>query len=171
MRFAYTRPDGGVNIVNAAPKERLELVLGALTDDEYRAHVVERSIPADALDLHELPEDWAPPDVDRTFRDAWRKNGVAFSVDMAHARDIHRNKMRRARAPLLEGLDVEAMRALEQGKPTTDIVIRKQALRDVTADPAIEAAQTPEKLKAVWPAFLLATAAEPARKVRSPLRP
>ena len=35
-----------------------------------------------------------------------------------------------------------------------DIAKRKQALRDVTADPAIEAARTPDELRAVWPAEL-----------------
>ena len=31
---------------------------------------------------------------------------------------------------------------------------RKQQLRDVTADPAIDAATTPDELKAVWPEAL-----------------
>lgn len=37
------------------------------------------------------------------------------------------------------------------------IAAKKQALRDVTADPAIEAALTPEALKAAWPEALKAT--------------
>jgi len=154
MRFAYTRPDGGLSIINAVPKERVELVIGELTDDEYRAHIIDRSIPPDATDVHELPDDWQPPDIDRTFRNAWRKSGLSFSVEMAHAREIHRDKMRRARKPMLNALDVQFMRAMEQGQATKTIVDQKQALRDVTADPAIEAAQTPDDLRKVWPAAL-----------------
>ena len=149
LRFAYTRPDGGMSIVNAAPKDRLELVLGELTDEQYRAHVIERSIPVDAIDVHELPIDWQPPDVDRTFRNAWRKNGLTFTVDMAHARDIQREALRRVRKPMLEDLDIQYMQALEVGSDTTKVAQEKQRLRDITADPRIEAAQTPEDLKKI----------------------
>ena len=45
--------------------------------------------------------------------------------------------------------------AAEQDAATMEAVAaRKQALRDVTADPAIEAARTPEELKGVWPEVL-----------------
>jgi hypothetical protein len=154
LRFAYTRPDGSLSIVIAAPKVKLERVLGPLTDQNYRAHVVARSIPADATDVHELPDTWAPSDTDRTFRDAWRKSGLAFSVDMPTARNIWRDKMRAARAPLLADLDVQLMQALERGQPTASIAAKKQMLRDVPADPKIEAAKTPAELQAVWPAAL-----------------
>lgn len=156
MMFAYTRPDGGVSIVIAAPKERIELVLGPMTTDEYREHVVNRSIPADAVDVCELQEPWTPPDADRTFRDAWRHTKGKFRVDMAMARDIWRSKLRQARTPLLTALDTQYMRADErrdtEGKK--EIAAQKQALRDITDDPAIEAAKTPESLKAVWPSVL-----------------
>jgi hypothetical protein len=88
------------------------------------------------------------------FRDAWRDDGTVISVDMPAARDIWRDKMRRARAPLLADLDVQFIRALEQGQPTGPITAQKQALRDVTADPALEAAKTPDELRAVWPIAL-----------------
>lgn len=94
LRFSYTRPDGGVVIVAAAPKDKLELILGPLTDVEYRAHVLARSIPTDATDVAELPIDWSPPDTDRTFRDAWRQTAGTFSIDMKHAREILRERMR-----------------------------------------------------------------------------
>lgn len=74
--------------------------------------------------------------------------------DMAKAREIWRDKMRTAREPLLATLDVLYQRTLEAGFDTSDVVARKQALRDVTADPAIDAAQTLDELKAVWPAIL-----------------
>jgi hypothetical protein len=77
-----------------------------------------------------------------------------ITIDMEKARDIHRDKMRVARAPLLTTLDVAFQRALEQNANTATIVAQKQALRDVTSDPAIEAAQTVDQLKAVWPDIL-----------------
>lgn len=103
------------------------------------------------VDIKQVP-------ADRTFRDAWRltTDGAPITVDMPAARELHRAKLRRIRVPLLEALDVEYMRADERGNPIekADITARKQALRDVTADPAIEAATTPEELKAVRPAAL-----------------
>lgn len=94
--------------------------------------------------------------VDRTFRDAWTHDGKAFGHDMPKCRDIHRGRMRVARTPLLVALDVEHMRADERGDTAAkkSIAARKQALRDVTDDPAIDAAATPEALKAVWPECL-----------------
>ena len=46
------------------------------------------------------------------------------------------------RAPMLAALDVAYMRALEAGEPTVAIAKQKQALRDATRDPAIDAAQS-----------------------------
>lgn len=70
MKVAYSRPDGGVSIVIAAPRETLERALGAMTQEAYEAHVLERSIPKDAVEIARLPEDWVAPD--RSKRDAWR---------------------------------------------------------------------------------------------------
>ena len=86
---------------------------------------------------------------DRTFRDAWQFSGAAVEIDMAAARDIHRDNLRAERKPLLEALDVAYMRALEDDTGTVDITAEKQALRDVTEDPRIDAAATPDELKAL----------------------
>jgi hypothetical protein len=77
-----------------------------------------------------------------------------ITIDMEKARDIHREKMRLVRAPLLTSLDISFQRALEQNGNTVVIVAKKQALRDVTSDPAITAAETIDELKAVWPDIL-----------------
>lgn len=155
MRIAYTRPDGGISIVAAAPKEHLERVFGPLTDKQYRAHVIERSIPADALDVQELPDNLTLPE-DRTFRNAWRMSDKSITVDMPAAREIWRERMRQSRAPKLAALDVEYQRADEAGdaQRKRQIAAQKQALRDISADPRIEAAQKPDELKAVWPDIL-----------------
>lgn len=74
-------------------------------------------------------------------------------VNMKKARDIQRDRIRVMRAPLLAELDIAYQRADEQddAEAKADIAARKQSLRDATKDPAIEAARTPEELKAVIP--------------------
>jgi hypothetical protein len=76
-----------------------------------------------------------------------------ITVDMAKAREIQRGRIRAARQPLLAALDVEFMRAVEAGDAArqAEVAAQKQALRDAPAHPDIEAAETPEALKAVWP--------------------
>jgi hypothetical protein len=95
---------------------------------------------------------------DRTFRNAWKLDGGAITVDMVKARNLHRDKLREMRKPLLEALDVEYQRADEAGNTAEKKKVgqKKQALRDVTADPSIDAATTPDELKAAIPAVLLA---------------
>jgi len=78
-----------------------------------------------------------------------------INVNMTKARDIHRDNVRQARNPKLTEKDVEFQRALETGADTAAIVAAKQALRDAPASAAIEAATTPDELKASWDAELL----------------
>ena len=78
-----------------------------------------------------------------------------ININMTKARDLHRDKVRQARDPLLATKDVEFQRALETGADTAAIVAAKQALRDAPASAAIEAATTPNELKASWDAELL----------------
>ena len=109
---------------------------------------------AEARMWGKLPADYVNPrfvtdaeiPTDRTFRDAWDDAG-SISVNMGKAREIHRERMRRVRAPLLAALDIRQLRG-------EDVDAEKQVLRDVTADPAIDSANTPDELKAVWPAVL-----------------
>ena len=82
---------------------------------------------------------------------------MGFGVDMAKAREIHKNNIRRAREPKLAELDVEFQKALETGASTTDIVAKKQALRDAPADSGIAAASDTDALKAQWKTDILGT--------------
>ena len=75
---------------------------------------------------------------------------MGFGIDMAKAREIHKTNIRTARTPKLAELDIEFQKALESGASTTDIVAKKQALRDAPADSAIDAATTDAELKAQW---------------------
>ena len=82
---------------------------------------------------------------------------MGFGIDMAKAREIHKNKIRVARKPLLEALDIEFQKAQETGTSTTDIVTKKQALRDAPADSGIVAASDADTLKAQWKTDILGT--------------
>ena len=166
LRFAYTRPDGGTSIVAAAPKDELAIAIGkrdpetgapVLSDEEYRKHVIERSIPKDATNIIELPRDWVAPDSDRTFRDAWTLDGGSMKVDMPKAREVMKNMMRFARKAHMEKLDGEYMRAdeLKNEAQKAAIAAKKQALRDVTESPSIAAAASPDELRAAWPTDVL----------------
>ncbi len=75
---------------------------------------------------------------------------MGFGTNMAKAREIHKTNIRNARAPKLVELDIEFQKALEIGASTTNIVAKKQALRDAPADSAITSADTEAKLKAQW---------------------
>lgn len=76
-----------------------------------------------------------------------------ITINMTVARDVWRTRIRAARAPKLDALDVAYQRADEQGDGVAKqaIAAEKQALRDATSDPRIEAAATPDDLTAAWP--------------------
>ena len=80
-----------------------------------------------------------------------------ININMDKAREIHKDKIRVARKPLLETKDVEFMRAVESADTATQATVsaEKQSLRDATSDPDIAAATTPEELKSAWKTDLL----------------
>ena len=90
-----------------------------------------------------------PPN--RAFRNAWQFAGPAVEVDMTKARGIQRDRLRAERAGRFAELDSEWFRADEASDAAkkADVAARKKKLRDVTADPRIEAAATPEALQAL----------------------
>ena len=121
------------------------------TQDEVEMEIAKTSFDADKLPVKRwaLIDTASVPD-DRTYRAAWRhtdKDG--FHHDMPHARDLHRARLREARAYLLADLDTAYMRADEAGdaKAKKEIAARKQELRDVTSHPDIAKAKTVEQLK------------------------
>ena len=82
---------------------------------------------------------------------------MGFGGDMAKAREIHKTNIRTARTPKLAELDVEFQKALETGASTTDIVAKKQALRDAPADAGIASASDTDALKSQWKTDILGT--------------
>jgi len=82
---------------------------------------------------------------------------MGFGIDMAKAKEIHKKNIRNAREPKLAELDIEFQKALETSASTTDIVAKKQALRDAPAASAISSATTTDELKAQWDTTILGT--------------
>ena len=76
-------------------------------------------------------------------------------IDMAVAKEIHKTNIRNARTPKFAELDIEYQKALETSASTTDIVAKKQALRDAPADSAIDSATDESGLKAQWNTSIL----------------
>ena len=92
---------------------------------------------------------------DRTFREAWSFNEAVVEVDMTTAKAIHKDNLRAERAPRLAKLDVDYMKALEAGSGADAVAASKTTLRNITADSRINAASTPDALKALNLATLL----------------
>ena len=82
---------------------------------------------------------------------------MGFGVDMAKAREIHKNNIRRARYEKLAELDIEFQRAIEadDSSKKSEVAAKKQALRDAPADSDITNATTDAELKAQWKTDLL----------------
>jgi hypothetical protein len=147
-KIIYTRPDGGLSVVHPAPNAKKE----DESEDQFIERLVQKDVPADATNVRVVEAAAIPSD--RSFRDAWKDEAGAIAVDMPKAREIHRNALRRLRKPKLEALDIEQLKNLGNAAKLADIELRKQALRDATADPSIEWATTAEELKAAIPPAL-----------------
>jgi len=92
---------------------------------------------------------------DRTFREAWSFNEAVVEINMTAAKVIHKDNLRAERAPRLAELDVAYMKALEAGSGADAVAASKTTLRNITDDTRINAATTPDALKALNLATLL----------------
>jgi len=158
-RIIYERPDGGLSvIIPAAPRLKSE------TEAEYLERIARRSIPDAEFSIAKIKiVDETEIDTDRTFRDQWKfdaKKGQI--VDMPKAREIHMERIRNARPAEFAELDSEFQKHDAQARYKADATAiakanaaedKRQALRDLpqTYSREIAAADTPEKLKAIWP--------------------
>ena len=72
---------------------------------------------------------------------------MSITINLTKAKDIAKNNLRTERAPILAALDVQFQRALESNSNTSEIVAKKQELRDITAHSSITGATTVDGLK------------------------
>jgi flagellar motor switch/type III secretory pathway protein FliN len=77
-------------------------------------------------------------------------------INIESALEIHKKKIRERREIVFKDLDIQFMKALEQGNTTlsAEIGAKKQALRDIT-DIDISNVSTLDELKQIWDVELL----------------
>lgn len=144
MKIVFTH-EGNTVILTPVPQAFVARSLpqvADMTEQQYVEFIVNKDVPAGATNVRIIQDHEVP--TDRSFRNAWKHD---FSLDMDKAVEITKDRLREERQPLLEDLDVQFMRAQEQGLPTAEIVAEKQRLRDITTIP--NASMTPEQLKAI----------------------
>jgi hypothetical protein len=73
---------------------------------------------------------------------------MPIKINITKSKNIWKDKIRLARKPKLEELDVEFVRAQETGADTSAIVTKKQELRDFPAQ--VDSKTTLDEIKAVW---------------------
>jgi len=132
-KIFYSRPDGELSIVSV-PVDTDAAIAAALA-----------KLPATASNVTTVDESVVP--LDRTFRNAWRQNGVSVRVDLPIARTLVEKEIEtRRRVKIRDVLEREAL--------GENVAVEKAALRSINARLLVDAAQTPEALKAVIPEVL-----------------
>ena len=129
MKIAIKRTDGGISIMHLLNDNELESSLRKWQEvhiNEYVSHEI--------VTEADLPQD-------RLFRNAW---GHDLKVDMDKAREIHMDKIRKARDKAMKALDVETLKG-------RDVQAQKQVLRDIPQTFDLSVATTPEELTELWP--------------------
>lgn len=133
MKIIYKHVTG-IAVVHPTGEVPVETLMITAVPEEYRstARIVE--------------DDYIP--TDRTFRDAWDfdDDGI-ITEQIDKAKEIHKNRLRAERKPLLEELDVQYIRKQEKGGDITDIVTEKQKLRDITK--LVDNCKTIDEIKAI----------------------
>lgn len=81
---------------------------------------------------------------------------IDATIDLERAKDIWRNKMRPVRNERLKQLDIEWMRAMEDGdyQAAAKVIAKKVELRSITERDELKYAKTLDEVKAFWPAVL-----------------
>jgi len=73
---------------------------------------------------------------------------MGITIDITKAKEVWKNKIREARKPALEKLDVEFIKAQEASSDTTTIISNKNTLRNLPSQ--VDSATTVDEIKAVW---------------------
>ena len=128
-RILYTK-DGLVKVFTPT-----EVGLSTADLSELARVVVPKGISFKIIDQSEVPSD-------RTFRDAWKEEGESVGVDIVKAREVQKDRIRVARAPLMTELDYKQ-------NAGEDVSVERQRLKDFTA--LVDSVSDVEELKAVIP--------------------
>ena len=149
-KIIYEQDDGTVAIIIPNLKE-----INPETGVEYTIdEIAMKDVPSGLS--YDIVEDSAIP-TDRSFRNAWIQSGKTVVEDMPKAKEIHKTNIRLARTEKFKELDVDYQKATETSADTSDIVAKKQALRDAPAASGITTAVTTTELKQQWDTNILGT--------------
>ena len=160
--IAITRADGGVSIMNLATIARGNVLpSGAIffndasgwwyrdpTDAVIEAEIAQ--VCPDRVSWRRI-EQGEIKEQDRVFRNAWRDTGSTIEPDLAIAKVLKADMIRKERKAALVELDAQWMKAVGQGDVAAQAAVEKerQKWRDAPADPRIEAAVTVDDLKKI----------------------
>ena len=137
-RIVYQGEDGIAKIV--VPTKEYK---GTIED------LLKKVVPEDCLGSADIVEADTIPD-DRTFRNAWvTSKGKSAEIDLSKAKEEAKIKVRQARTPKLQELDVAYQRADEDGDADAKKAVadKKKVARDATKDTKITNADSIDKLK------------------------
>lgn len=136
--YIFKREDGHIAIFYMRDGANIDECVRKFSQTAFTPTEV---VPADEVALPERNE----------YRNAWVFGDGKVETSIDKAREVHKDILRRQRAPLLEKLDVDISRALAQGKQqeVARLEAERQRLRDVTAKPEIAAAKTIDDLRKV----------------------
>ena len=73
---------------------------------------------------------------------------MVITIDITKAKEVWKDKIRFQRAGALKKLDLDFMKAQENGTDTTSIVADKNTLRDLPEQ--VDTATTTDEIKNVW---------------------
>lgn len=120
MKILYTRPDGGISLVNSKTIDEVNKMLcmtelhrddegvesriqRPLNHEEYRKHVWEVSVPKDAINAFEVADDFEFPHPE--YRDALVMRDGKVDLDAEKVALI--DKMREQSAKIMANLGIE----------------------------------------------------------------
>jgi hypothetical protein len=146
----FTRPDGGVSVLNLTP----ETLSKFETEDEAIDYVRRKDVPDDATKVRVIDKSAIP--AKRTFRDAWIDGTDKAVTDRSKASAIHMNRIREVRNAELAKEDINFQKAIEadDASAKTAVATKKQTLRDLPATFDLSGASTDDELDALWPSEL-----------------
>jgi len=131
--IVYKNNDDRLSVINPCYKDDMT----NQEKDEYVKFIKNKDVPKQEdgsataswlIDVNDLPDI-------RKLRNAWNINESGqIYFDRDKAIEIKKQQFRNLRKPLLEKLDVDFMKSLENGNTslTDEIISKKQILRDIT---------------------------------------
>lgn len=141
-RYAITMNDGTVAVMDLVQGTAQEAV------DKWTPSQRAKVVSITKVNEADLP-------TDRTFRNAWTfdKTAKKFGVDMTKAKGLWKEKLLTLRAEKAKQADKEMSDADALGDSVgkAQAQAKKAALNNVIPTAEIDAAQTPEELKAIMP--------------------